>query len=424
MNKKLFITIVGTALLLAGLIAGHSISNHVYSQGTEKKVLRLGYFPNINHAQAVLGIGNGDFQKALGPNIELKPFVFNAGPTAIQALFGKQLDALYVGPNPSINGYVISGGKDLKIVAGAASGGAVFVVRNDSGIESPKDFAGKNFASPQLGNTQDVALRKYLLDNGYQTKEHGGNVQVTPAANADILTLLLKKEVDGAWVPEPWGERFIKEANSHLFKDERGLWPDGKFVTANIVVRSDYLKDNPDVIEKLLGAHINETQWINTHKDEALAKFNSELKRLTTQTIPADALKQSLTRLELTWDPITSSLYKSAENAFDIGFLGKTKPNLVGIYDLTLLNKVLKEKGLHPVTENTTSTISQPSSDNSTTTNADNTLNTSVTSANATWDSNETKTNITTANATWETNGTDSNSTSANATSTNVTGTS
>ena len=148
------------------------------------------------------------------------------------------------------------------------------------------------------------------------------------------------------------------------------------------------------------------------------------LKRLTTQTIPADALKQSLTRLELTWDPITSSLYKSAENAFDIGFLGKTKPNLVGIYDLTLLNKVLKEKGLQPVNENTTSTISQPSSDNSTTTNADDTLNTSVTSANATWDSNETKTDITTANATWDTNGTDSNSTSANATSTNVTGTS
>jgi NitT/TauT family transport system substrate-binding protein len=407
MNKKLFITIVGTALLLAGLIAGPSISNHAYSQGTEKKVTRLGYFPNINHAQAVIGVGNGDFQKALGSNIELKPFVFNAGPTAIQALFGKQLDALYVGPNPAINGYVVSDGKDLKIVAGAASGGAVFVVRNDSGIESSKDFAGKNFASPQLGNTQDVALRKYLLDNGYQTKERGGSVQVSPAANADILTLLLKKEVDGAWVPEPWGERFIKEANSRLYVDERDVWPHGKFVTANIVVRTDYLKDNPDVIEKLLGAHIDETQWINTHQDESITQFNSELKRLTTQTIPVDVLKQSLTRLELTWDPIASSLYKSAENAFEIGFLGKTKPNLVGIYDLTLLNKVLKEKGLQSVSENTTSSIS-PSSDNSTTTNADSTLNTSVTSANATWASN----------------GTDANSTSVNATSANVTGTS
>src|SRR6185312_11442085 len=226
MNRKLFMTIASTALIIAGLIAVPSISQHVYSQGEEKKVLRLGYFPNINHAQAVIGIGNGDFQKALGNNIEIKRFVFNAGPSAIEALFAKQIDATYVGPNPAINGYIVSGGKNVKIVAGASSGGAVFVVRNDSGIQSPKDFAGKKFASPQLGNTQDVALRKYLLDNGYQTKEHGGKLEVVPAKNADILTLLLKKQVDGAWVPEPWGERFIKEANSRLFLDERDLWPD------------------------------------------------------------------------------------------------------------------------------------------------------------------------------------------------------
>ncbi|MGA9927900.1 MAG: ABC transporter substrate-binding protein, partial [Nitrososphaeraceae archaeon] len=180
MNKKLFLTIVGTTLLLVGLVSVPSVSQHVYSQGAEKKILRLGYFPNINHAQAVIGIGNGDFQRALGDNIEIKRFVFNAGPSAIEALFAKQIDATYVGPNPAINGYIVSGGKNVKIVAGASSGGAVFVVRNDSGIQTPKDFAGKKFASPQLGNTQDVALRKYLLDNGYKTKEKGGNVEVIP----------------------------------------------------------------------------------------------------------------------------------------------------------------------------------------------------------------------------------------------------
>ena len=179
----------------------------------------------------------------MGDNIEIKRFIFNAGPSAIEALFAKQIDATYVGPNPAINGYSVSGGKDVRIVAGASSG-AVFLVRNDSGIQSPKDFAGKKFASPQLGNTQDVALRKYLLVNGYQTKEHGGNVEVVPAKNTDILTLLLKKQVDGAWVSEPWGERFFKEANSRLFLDERDLWPDGKFVTANILVRTDYLQNN------------------------------------------------------------------------------------------------------------------------------------------------------------------------------------
>ena len=183
--------------------------------------MRIGYFPNINHAQAVIGLGNGDFQKALGNSITVQPFLFNAGPSAIEALLAKRVDVTYVGPNPAINGYVVSDGKDLRIISGAASGGAVFVVRNDSGIKSPKDFAGKKFASPQLGNTQDIALRKYLLDNGYKTTDNGGNVTVTPVANPDILTLFLKKQLDGAWVPEPWGARLVKEANGRIFLDER-----------------------------------------------------------------------------------------------------------------------------------------------------------------------------------------------------------
>jgi NitT/TauT family transport system substrate-binding protein len=377
MTRKSSIAIISTTLIVIGLIVGLSISNHAYSQGTEKKVLRLGFFPNINHAQAVIGVGNGAFQKSLGDNIEIKRFIFNAGPSAIEALFAKQIDATYVGPNPAINGYIVSGGKDVRIVAGASSGGAVFVVRNDSGIQSPKDFAGKKFASPQLGNTQDVALRKYLLDNGYQTKEHGGNVEVVPAKNADILTLLLKKQVDGAWVPEPWGERFIKEANSRLFLDERDLWPDGKFVTANILVRTDYLQNNPDVIKKLLASHVDETQWINTHQDEAIKQFNIELKKLTGQIIPEDVLKQSLPRLELTWDPIISSLIKSANDAFDIGFLGKTRPDLSGIYDLKLLNEVLKDKGLQTIDES-------PSSGNATTTATNTILTTASNTTNAT----------------------------------------
>lgn len=383
-KSKLLFEITSIVLTTAVLFLGPSISNDVYSQGTEKKVLRLGYFSNINHAQAVIGLGNGDYQKALGENIEVKPHVFNAGPSAIEALFANQIDASYIGPNPAINGYVVSGGKDLRIVSGATSGGAVFIVRNDSGIQSTKDFANKKFASPQLGNTQDVALRKYLLDNGYKTTEKGGNVQVSPVANADILTLLLKKDIDGAWVPEPWGERFIKEANSRLFVDERDLWPDGKFVTAHIIVRTDYLKNNPDVIKKLLAAHINETQWINSHKEEALKQYNTELKRLTGQTIPEDVLAKALTRLDLTWDPIKSSLFKSANDAFDVGFLGKTRPDLSGIYDLTLLNEVLKEKGLNPVGEETTTV-----QNNATTTTSPNSTgnfktNTSLTSGNLT----------------------------------------
>jgi NitT/TauT family transport system substrate-binding protein len=349
MNKRVFLSII-ILLIIAGIVVQPSISNHGYAQVPQKKVFRLGYFPNITHGQAVIGVGNGDYQKVLGDNIELKTFTFNAGPSAIEALFAKQVDATYIGPNPTVNGYVVSQGKDVRVIAGASSGGAVFVVRNDSGIQSPKDFAGKKFASPQIGNTQDVALRKYLLDNGYKTKDKGGNVEVLPVKNPDILTLFLKKEIDGAWVPEPWGEKLIKEGNGKLFLDERTLWPDGKFVTANIIVNPEYLRSNPDVIKKFLEAHVNETQWINNHKEDAPKTFNIELKRLTGQTIPDEQLKEAFSRLELTYNPLQQTLIKSANDAFDVGFLGKTRPDLTGIFELNILNQVLKDKGLETIT--------------------------------------------------------------------------
>jgi NitT/TauT family transport system substrate-binding protein len=357
MNKRVFLSIT-ILLIIAGIVVQPSISNHGYAQVPQKKVFRLGYFPNITHGQAVIGVGNGDYQKVLGDNIELKTFTFNAGPSAIEALFAKQVDATYIGPNPTVNGYVVSQGKDVRVIAGASSGGAVFVVRNDSGIQSPKDFAGKKFASPQIGNTQDVALRKYLLDNGYKTKDKGGNVEVLPVKNPDILTLFLKKEIDGAWVPEPWGEKLIKEGNGKLFLDERTLWPNGKFVTANIIVKPEYLRSNPDVIKKLLEAHVNETQWINNHKEDALKTFNIQLKKLTGQTIPNDQLKEAFSRLDLTYDPLQQTLIKSANDAFDVGFLGKTRPDLTGIFELNILNQVLKDEGLSITSTSANQTLS------------------------------------------------------------------
>jgi NitT/TauT family transport system substrate-binding protein len=362
MNTKTIPAIAAAAIILIAAIVMIIPAAPAFSQTTDsgisgengstvKKTLRIGYFPNINHAQAVIGLGNGTFQKALGNNVDVKTFIFNAGPSAMEALFAKQVDVTYVGPNPAINAYVVSQGKDLRIISGASSGGAVFVVRNDSEIQTTKDFANKKFASPQLGNTQDVALRKYLLDNGYKTKENGGNVEVVPAKNPDILTLMLKKDIDGAWVPEPWGERLIKEANARLFIDERDLWPpNGQFVTGHIVARTDYLQNNPDIIKKLLAAHVDETLWINSHKEKAIKAFNVELKKITGKTIPEDELNSALSRMELTYDPIKLSLFQSANSAFDIGFLGKTRPDLSGIYDLKLLDEVLSEKGL-PVIE-------------------------------------------------------------------------
>jgi sulfonate transport system substrate-binding protein len=322
---------------------GFSRSGCSYSSG-ESDELRIGYFPNINHAQAVIGLGRGDFQHALD-GIKVTPRVLNAGPQVIEALRAKAIDVAYVGPNPAVNGYVESGGCDLRIISGAASGGAVFVVRNDAGIDSPDDFVGKKFASPQLGNTQDVALRKYLLENGYKVKEKGGNVEVLPIPNPDILTLMEKKEIDGAWVPEPWGARLVKDANARIFLDERNLWPDGKFVTAQIIVRTDYLQNNPETVRMLLEAHIDETSWINEHPDEAMQVFNTELKKLTGKTIPEDEFREGFSRITLTWDPVKESLFQSANDAFKIGFFD-SKPDLSGVYDLTPLNNILAEKGL------------------------------------------------------------------------------
>jgi NitT/TauT family transport system substrate-binding protein len=340
------------AVVIAMTVVTASIPTPVFSQvvNEQGKTLRIGYFPNINHAQAVIGLGRGDFQKALGDNVEVTTLIFNAGPAAIEALFANQIDVAYIGPNPAINGYVQSNGEALRIISGAASGGAVLVVRNDSGINSPQDFANKKFATPELGNTQDIALRNYLLDNGYNTKENGGNVEVLTVKNPDIVTLFLTKQIDGAWVPEPWGEKLIKEANAKVLVDERDLWPNGQFVTAHIIARTDYIEKNPDVIKKLLGAHIDMTSWINNNRNEALQIFNAELNKLMGQTIPEDELREGISRIELTYDPIKESLFKAANDAFDIGFLGKTRPNLSELYELDILNEVLKERSLEELT--------------------------------------------------------------------------
>jgi NitT/TauT family transport system substrate-binding protein len=329
-----------------------SVSDRIAAntQTSEQDTLRIGYFPNINHAQAVIGLGRGDFQNALGNNVEVTTQIFNAGPSAIEALFANQIDVAYVGPNPAINGYVQSNGEALRVISGSASGGVVFVVRNDAGINSPQDFANKRFSSPQLGNTQDVALRKYLLDNGYKTRENGGNVEIIPAKPADIVSLMIKKDIDGAWLPEPWGAKLIKEANAKVLVDERDLWPDGRFVTTHIIARTDYIENNPDIIKKLLEAHIDMTSWINDNTDEALQIFNTELNKLTQQTIPEDELREGVSRIEFTYDPIKESLFKAADDAFEIGFLGKARPDISEIYDLKTLNEVLREMGLQEIT--------------------------------------------------------------------------
>lgn len=312
---------------------------------TSPVVIRAGHFPNITHSQAVIGHANGWFDKALAPNARVDWKIFNAGPSVIEAVFAGQIDIAYIGPNPAITGYVRSQGQALRIIAGATSGGAALVVRGDSGIQKPEDFHRKKVASPQLGNTQDVALRAWLKSHGMTPTEKGGDVQVIPIANADQLTLFIRKEIDAAWAPEPWASRLVREAGGRLFLDERTLWPKGQFVTTHLIARTKFLQEHRDLVKKWVRAHVELTDWINKNLPEAKRALNAEIKKETTKPLPVPVLDDSLSRMQITYDPLRSSLLNSAQQAFEAGFLGRDKPNLSGIYDLSILNEVLKERG-------------------------------------------------------------------------------
>ncbi|GFP41521.1 NitT/TauT family transport system substrate-binding protein [Candidatus Hakubella thermalkaliphila] len=343
MRKSTINILLILGALLSGLMigCGRADSNNV--------TVRIGYFPNITHSQAVIGVANDAFQEALGPDVTVEVKVFNAGPSVIEALFAGGIDLAYIGPNPAINGYVRSQGKALRIVAGASSGGAVFVVRPDANINTVEDLNGKKIASPQLGNTQDIALRAFLKAAGLSPSEKGGTVQALPVANPDILTLFLKGDIDGAWVPEPWGARLIKEAGGKLFLDERSIWPEGKFNTAHVIVRTEFLEEHPELVKKWLEVHVDLTRWINNHPEEAKKMLNAEIKRLAGKALREDVLDDAFSRIEVTYDPIKSSLFTSALWAYEAGFLGKEKPDLSGIYDLSLLNQILEERNLEPI---------------------------------------------------------------------------
>lgn len=331
-------------VLILGLLA-------MSAQATPKKeIIRVGYFPNITHAQAVIGIADGTFQKFLGKEIEIKEFIFNAGPSVIEAMLAQQLDLAYIGPNPAINGYLKTKGTLLKIVAGAASGGAALVVRSDLGIRDVKQLEGLKLASPQIGNTQDVALRYYLKSNGLKLREQGGKVEVLPISNPDQLNLFLKKEIDGAWTVEPWVSRLVDEAGGVVFLDERSLWPEGMFVTAHIIATQTYLKKYPMNVKKWLQAHVQITRNLNSNKKAAIRRLNQELEKITGSSLPDKIINRAFENLNLTYDPLPQSLYVSAERAYDLGFLGKSKPDLSKIYDLHLLNEVLKESKLSELT--------------------------------------------------------------------------
>ena len=320
-----------------GLLAVTFLASCKTKNANLKSELRLGYFANLTHAQALVGLANGEFKKQLGAEVKFAPKLFGSGPAAIEALLADEIDLTYVGPSPAINGFIRSEGKALRVIAGAVQGGAVFVRRTDVVLSHKEDFSGKRFASPQIGNSQDISLRTYLAQMGQLTKERGGTVEVLPLANADILTLFLRKELDGAWVPEPWGAILVHRAQGVILVDERDLWPDGKFATTLLVASQEFLETRPEWVQRIVNAHVDLTQWIQEHRQDVGAILNQEIARHTRKRLDETILADALSRLEVSVDPSESSLETFFERARALGYL--KKGNLKGLLDLRYLEQ-------------------------------------------------------------------------------------
>jgi NitT/TauT family transport system substrate-binding protein len=344
-NVRPVALLAAALLVLIGVLAGCSGDGGGAAGGGEAGTVRLGYFPNLTHATAIAGIEQGVFQRQLGAT-KLQTRAFNAGPAASEALFAGAIDATYIGPNPAINAFVKSHGEAIRIVSGATSGGAALVVRPD--ITSAADLKGKVLSTPQLGNTQDVALRTWLAKQGLTTTaEGGGDVKIQPQENAQSLETFQAGKIAGAWVPEPWATRLQLDGGGKVLVDEKTLWPGGRYVTTHLVVRTEFLRRHPDQVEALLRGQVEANAFVNEHPDEAKKLVNQGIEKVTGKAIKAKVLDAAWRHLEFTNDPVADSLRTSAANAKALGFLSDDK--LDGIYDLSLLNKVLAAQGANKV---------------------------------------------------------------------------
>ncbi|MGQ0680363.1 MAG: ABC transporter substrate-binding protein [Actinomycetota bacterium] len=311
-------------------------------EDTGKVILRLGYFPNMTHATAIVGVQDGIFARTLGDGVELKAQTFNAGGLVVESLFAKGLDAAYVGPNPAINAFAKSGGRAIRVLAGATSGGAYFVVKPS--IDSAEDLRGKRVASPQVGNTQDVALRTWLNRQGLSVEEGGKpEVEIISQENAQTLETFRSGAIEGAWVPEPWASRLVLEAGGKVLVDEKTLWPGGQYVTTHLIVRTSYLEEHPEVVEALVRGHVEANDFIASNGEDSKRLVGSAINRLTGRELPKEVVDRAWANLTFTVDPLPGTLRKSAERAAELGFIDPV--DLKSIYNVSYLNNVLKQSG-------------------------------------------------------------------------------
>jgi NitT/TauT family transport system substrate-binding protein len=299
-------------------IIGMFLLSHPAS-AQEKITIRFGHFPNITHAQGVIAHalsrqGKGWFEDRLGPNVEIQWFTYNAGPSAMEAIFAKSLDVTYVGPGPALNAHFKSNGEEIRVISGAANAGAALLVKPDSPIKAPADFRGKKIATPQLGNTQDISCRAWLKAQGFRVTLTGGDVTVIPTANPDQLALFQKGGVDAVWTVEPWVTRLERDAKARVFLEDKDT------ITTWLVSSVKFLRDRRDLARKIAEANVELTKWMQQNQAEAQKLLIEELKAETRANFAPDAVAQAWNRIQFTGDVSRDLIAKSVQDGKDAGF--------------------------------------------------------------------------------------------------------
>ncbi len=300
--------------------------------------IRVAFFPSIGHIIPIVGLEEKIFEKGIGEEKQIETKLFDSGPQVIESIFSGSIDVAYVGPGPIINGFLKSDGKDIKILSGAASGGASFIIQPNSGLESLENFDGKRIASPQISNSQDVSLRHYLQSHGLKSVEKGGTVFVLNISNPDIYTLFAKGDIDGAWVPEPWATILVQELDGIRLFNEEKLWPNEEFASVLLIVRTEYLENNPETVQKWVESHEKTVTWINSNPDKSKSLFSNFLIDYMGKSLPTKIIDESFSNISITSDPIKNSVIIFAERADSLGYLGRDGYNLDGIFYNAVLN--------------------------------------------------------------------------------------
>jgi NitT/TauT family transport system substrate-binding protein len=324
------------SLLIIGIVGIILLSSLGFVLNSDDKInenkIRIAYFPNIGHAIPIVGIEQGFFEKSLGNDVQIETRVFDSGPQVIESLFANSVDLAYVGPGPAITGFLNSENHNVKILAGAASGGASFIVHPNSEIRLASDFAGKKIAAPQIGNTQDVSLRNYLSEHGLKSADKGGSVIIYNIPNPDIYTLFVKGDIDGAWVAEPWATILETELGGKRLFHEEEFWPNKEFASVLLIGNVDYVEKHPQVISNFLMSHHETAIWINQNPVDTRIIFNDFLKSYLGKSISDDVADVALSNIVITDDPKSDSVHSFAKKADALGYLGRNGYDLTGIF--------------------------------------------------------------------------------------------